>query len=254
MRKHSDHELQSYYADWSFERAGGGGGGGGLRGSISSTQIHSTQSLTKNSNVEVLQVFSYLWVDVRTIREVNRNDPNFATVLLLCWGSRRIHGVWMGDERGGVKSEGGGGACKAATNQLTDLVSHYLQFVLRATHDDHIQPSFGQLKMKQSPINSLNSNTMMQYSPPVHSPFLYPQMLQSQLEWEKWNGNTGIRPAMECAHRSQTDNGRTQTDNRMNTWELVWFPDPPRGRVWANDLHFRIAEEFHSVCIISCYE
>ena len=23
---------------------------------------------------------------------------------------------------------------------------------------------------------------------------------------------------------------------------LVWFPDPPRGRVWANDLHFRVAE------------
>ena len=51
--------------------------------------------------------------------------------------------------------------CKAATNQLTDLVSHCLQFVLRATHDDHIQPLPGQLKLKQSSINSLNSNTMM---------------------------------------------------------------------------------------------
>ena len=35
-------------------------------------------------------------------------------------------------------------------NQLTNLVSHFLQFVLRATHDDHIQPLPGQLKMKQS--------------------------------------------------------------------------------------------------------
>ena len=33
-------------------------------------------------------------------------------------------------------------------------------------------------------------------------------MLPSQLEWEKWNGNMGIRPAMECTHRSQSDNGR----------------------------------------------
>ena len=32
---------------------------------------------------------------------------------------------------------------------LTDLVGHFLQFVLRATHDDHIQPSSGQLEMKQ---------------------------------------------------------------------------------------------------------
>ena len=44
----------------------------------------SIQALTKNSNVEVLQVFSYLWVDLKTIREVNWNDPNFTTVLLLC--------------------------------------------------------------------------------------------------------------------------------------------------------------------------
>ena len=33
--------------------------------------------------------------------------------------------------------------------QLTDLVSHFLEFVLRATHDDHIQSSPGQLEMKQ---------------------------------------------------------------------------------------------------------
>ena len=37
----------------------------------------------------------------------------------------------------------------AADSQLTDLVGHFLQFVLRATHDDHIQPSSGQLEMKQ---------------------------------------------------------------------------------------------------------
>ena len=34
-------------------------------------------------------------------------------------------------------------------SQLTDLIGHFLQFVLRATHDDHIQPSSGQLEMKQ---------------------------------------------------------------------------------------------------------
>ena len=34
-------------------------------------------------------------------------------------------------------------------SQLTDNVGHLLQFVLRATHDDHIQPSSGQLEMKQ---------------------------------------------------------------------------------------------------------
>ena len=55
----------------------------------------------------------------------------------------------------------GGGVCEvserikgedenaAADSQLTDLVGHFLQFVLRATHDDHIQPSSGQLEMKQ---------------------------------------------------------------------------------------------------------
>jgi len=48
-----------------------------------------------------------------------------------------------------------------ATNQLTDLVSYFLQFVLRATHDDHIQPLPGQLKMKQTTVSSLDSNTMM---------------------------------------------------------------------------------------------
>ena len=43
-------------------------------------------SLTKNSNVEVLQFFSYLWVDLETIRKFNwnDNDANFTTILLLC--------------------------------------------------------------------------------------------------------------------------------------------------------------------------
>jgi len=49
-------------------------------------------------------------------------------------------------------------------------------------------------------------------------------MLPSQLEWEKWNGNMGIRPAMECTHRSQTDNRRTETGNRMDTWEPTHLP------------------------------
>ena len=50
------------------------------------------------------------------------------------------------------KKGGGGGEgheIAAADNQLTDLIGHFLQFVLRATHDDHIQPSSGQLEMKQ---------------------------------------------------------------------------------------------------------
>ena len=54
-----------------------------------------------------------------------------------------------------------GGEVEHATNQLTDLISYFLQFVLRATHDDHIEPLPGQLKMKETTISSLNSNTMM---------------------------------------------------------------------------------------------
>ena len=46
----------------------------------------------------------------------------------------------------------------AADSQLTDLVGHFLQFVLRATHDDHIQPSSGQLEMKQ-PSNHVTDDT-----------------------------------------------------------------------------------------------
>ena len=49
--------------------------GGGLR---------TNMSHTKNSNVKVLQFFSYLCVDLETIREVNWNDVNFTTILLLC--------------------------------------------------------------------------------------------------------------------------------------------------------------------------
>ena len=54
-----------------------------------------------------------------------------------------------------------GGEVEHTTNQLTDLVSYFLQFVLRATHDDHIQSLPGQLKVKQTTISSLNSITMM---------------------------------------------------------------------------------------------
>ena len=92
--------------------------------------------LTKNSDVEVLQFFSYLCVDLKTIRKVNWNDANFTTVLLLYGGGNTYVG--------GVECH-----AKLLTNQLTDLISHFLQFVLRATHDDHIQSLPGQLKMKQ---------------------------------------------------------------------------------------------------------
>ena len=47
--------------------------------------LRTHKSLTKNSNVKILQFFSYLWVDLETIREVNWNDVNFTTILLLCW-------------------------------------------------------------------------------------------------------------------------------------------------------------------------
>ena len=49
--------------------------------------------LTKNSNVEVLQFIRYLWVDLETIREVNWNDANFTTILLLCGGGNMYVGA-----------------------------------------------------------------------------------------------------------------------------------------------------------------
>ena len=39
--------------------------------------------LTKNPNVKVLELLSYTRVDLLTIREVNWNDTNFTTMLLL---------------------------------------------------------------------------------------------------------------------------------------------------------------------------
>ena len=54
-----------------------------------------------------------------------------------------------GVRRKAKKGGGEGYKTAAADSQLTDLVSHSLQFVLRATHDDHIQSSPGQLEMKQ---------------------------------------------------------------------------------------------------------
>ena len=54
----------------------------------------------------------------------------------------------MGEEEEEVKSKGVT-ECDKETRKLTDLVSHFLEFVLRTTHDDHIQSSPGQLEMKQ---------------------------------------------------------------------------------------------------------
>ena len=50
-----------------------------------------------------------------------------------------------------MKAQGGdeGVTKRERDSQLTDLVGHFLQFVLRTTHDDHIQSSPGQLEMKQ---------------------------------------------------------------------------------------------------------
>ena len=57
--------------------------------------------LTKNSNVKVLKFFSYLWVDLETIREVNWNDANFTTILLLCGGGTHMCEWGMGRGGGG---------------------------------------------------------------------------------------------------------------------------------------------------------
>ena len=43
-----------------------------------------------------------------------------------------------------------GNSLRETASQLTDLIGHFLQFVLRTTHDDHIQSSPGQLEMKQT--------------------------------------------------------------------------------------------------------
>ena len=96
----------------------------------------------------------------------------------------------------------------SADSQLTDLVGHFLQFVLRTTHDDHIQSSPGQLEMKQPSNHVCNwrhSNTHSDV-PPVHTLFLYPQTLPSPLEWE-----------VEWKHGNQTSSG-------METWELAYPP------------------------------
>ena len=48
--------------------------------------------LTNNSDVEVLQFYSYLCVDLETIGEVNWNDVNFTTVFLLYGGGNTYVG------------------------------------------------------------------------------------------------------------------------------------------------------------------
>ena len=55
--------------------------------------------LTKNPNVKVLKLLSYTRVDLLTIREVNWNNTNITTVLLL-WESER-----GGSERGKGEEE-----------------------------------------------------------------------------------------------------------------------------------------------------
>ena len=40
--------------------------------------------LTENSNIQVLQLFSNVWIDLQSIREINRDDNNFTMVLFLC--------------------------------------------------------------------------------------------------------------------------------------------------------------------------
>ena len=91
--------------------------------------------------------------------------------------------VWIGVERKG----GGRRACKAATNQLTDLISHCLQFVLRATHDDHIQPLPGQLKMKRSSITLQNSITISN----AHLQCIAPSYTL-RCSRHNWNGRSGM--------------------------------------------------------------
>ena len=52
-------------------------------------------SLTENPDVKVLELLSYTRVDLLTIREVDWNDTNFTTILLL-WeeGGGGEKGVW----------------------------------------------------------------------------------------------------------------------------------------------------------------
>ena len=45
--------------------------------------------LTKNPNVKVLELLSYTRVELWTLREVNWNDTNFTTILLLWEGGMR---------------------------------------------------------------------------------------------------------------------------------------------------------------------
>ena len=40
--------------------------------------------LTENSNVQVLQPFSNVWINLQSIREINRDDNNFTMILFLC--------------------------------------------------------------------------------------------------------------------------------------------------------------------------
>ena len=42
--------------------------------------------LTKNPNVKILELVGYTMVDLLTLREVNCNDANFTTILLLWEG------------------------------------------------------------------------------------------------------------------------------------------------------------------------
>ena len=54
---------------------------------------HSDEVLTKNPDVEVLQVFEYLWVHFGTFREVSSNGADFTAVLLLCTRGREGMGT-----------------------------------------------------------------------------------------------------------------------------------------------------------------
>ena len=54
--------------------------------------------LTKNPNVKVLELLSYTRVDLMTLREVNCNDTDFTTILLL-WEMSQGEGREKSGER-----------------------------------------------------------------------------------------------------------------------------------------------------------
>ena len=68
------------------------------KGASTQTLLCKRRYLTKNPNVEILELLSYTRVELSTIREVNWNDTDFTTVLLF-WGMEGSEGEEGEEER-----------------------------------------------------------------------------------------------------------------------------------------------------------